>query len=47
METLLILLASVAMVWIPTLLVQDDPDDDGPPDAFPWGQYRSLDFYSH
>ena len=47
METLLILLASVAMVWIPTLLVRDDPDHDGLPDASPWGQYRSLDLYSH
>jgi len=28
METLLILMASVAMLVGPTLLVRDDPDDD-------------------
>lgn len=45
METLLILIASVAMLAGPTLLVRDDPDDDGLTPSL-W-KYRHLDLYSH
>ncbi len=45
METLLILIASVVMLVGPTLLVRDDPNDDGLlPSA--WRQ-RALDLYCH
>ncbi len=47
METFLILIASVAMLAGPTLLVRNDPDDDGQPASDPLGKYRHLDLYSH
>ena len=43
METLLILIASVAMLAGPTLLVRDSPDDDGPASSV----WKALDLYSH
>jgi len=47
METVLILIASMAIIWIPTLLVSDDPDAHEPPNTAPWGKHRYLDLYSH
>ena len=47
MNTVLILIASVAMIWGPTLLAPDDPDAHELPHASPWEKHRHLDLYSH
>ena len=47
METLLILIASVAMLVGPTLLVGDDPVDYCGSVPDPLCKHRSLDLYSH
>ena len=47
METLLILIASVAMLVGPTLLVGDDPADYWESGPDPLCKHSYLDLYSH